>query len=1228
MKNIRRSLNKDKIGQPTPTYSTLPTSGFPSVRQQQRPVSVRPTQAPAPPKRVIKAVAPYKSQSPKELSFSEGDFFHVVSDDGGDEWFDAANPMTGARGLVPASHFQVLGRNVRETAQQQGGVKKPQPSPGGAYGAGPAAFRQQQQQPPQSAPPGGQPTFAPQSSQMTQHAYTPSGPTSAPAAQPQFASSQPPPPSDANGRSSRPTSQPAPKSQPLYGIVQYDFVAERTDELDAKRGEPIIVIAQSNHEWFVAKPIGRLGGPGLIPVAFVEIQDMTTGKPVENVEELIRSAVVPKVEEWKKMTADYKSASIPLGRFDFADPAAATSPPTGKGSPATVASSSGHQGGGSNGARQSSGQLSNPPHGGGYPYDAQSPAMSGEESDLYGEENRRYSYSAERERYGLVTSASVESFHQEEGSFWFHLRAFFSTGASLVLYRLYQDFYEFQITLMEEFPVEAGRIPPGGEGSGRPLERILPMMPGPTDFEDEVLCAQRVQDLSIYLADLCTLPERLRASAIMYDFFVPRPGDVEVVVGNGNGKLDAGDGRQSIDGQYGELVDYLDQMDGGERRDMPDMGGLSLNGGGQDDGYGAYQPSQERQSGGYSDQRRSQQYSGGDDHGHQQSYQNAYPQSMQQHQAPEPPMGNANQNVPFVKIKIFHRNTDDLIAIRVPPTVSHASLLEKVRERLGNDVVNLRYREEVGSQSGPAGGGVIMAGGARLIGIENDLDLERKRKPQKDVDGRPFKRKGRVLTALRDKSAAGVTSELALVASTSTTAKLVNQELGWALGHHLVNCSRGPITKQGSPPFVDVSDAYSRFKTEGARGSTFDTREEILFSTLAALGARRTNHTAVVGPQALVPAHTLDGIAGLQLGAEREGACRALMKRAVDLAVDSNLLLDTSAKGLEVAEVLRVVLLAVNPRHPFNHSLASHFHSHNSATATLSEYGDENSDAAGLDVLEYDALVAVLLRRAPTISNAEMKDVYGWRPEMVQNAVGVFMLLREIPDDRLTVPSRVLSVYCLRGISALQRTSTAELLSSIPKLLRLYTRLWTHFDAVAAALISLLKTQYLSFIPSLSGRAPGVISIGPHFFLKPFIASMHETLFSASAEANHSRALALSVLDLVPNWVNLVVQAARNHERGKGRYAKVGIDWAMLETLRESLQLASIVFYRSAKQEQALSAALGDVGVLQRRTGESEREEARNGLDILSSYRLLNPTREPEPEVVASQVVERTLEAL
>lgn len=122
----------------------------------------------------------------------------------------------------------------------------------------------------------------------------------------------------------------------VYGIVQYDFQAERPDELDARAGEAIIVIAQSNPEWFVAKPIGRLGGPGLIPVSFIELRDMQTGQAVTDPLEAVRRAGVPKVEEWKKMTAEYKNSSISLGKIDSAPMASqadktASQPPTNNG---------------------------------------------------------------------------------------------------------------------------------------------------------------------------------------------------------------------------------------------------------------------------------------------------------------------------------------------------------------------------------------------------------------------------------------------------------------------------------------------------------------------------------------------------------------------------------------------------------------------------------------------------------------------------------------------------------------------------------------------------------------------------------------------------------------------------------------------------------------------------------------------------------------------------------
>ncbi|KAF9367412.1 bud emergence protein 1, partial [Mortierella sp. AD011] len=191
----------------------------------------------------------------EELSFTKGDFFHVVGNEDDEDWYEACNPVTGARGYVPVTYFQILEKNQRNSNQSledsgndSGSFTDPSPAHNQNY------YQQQQHH---------------QAASNVQA-------SSAPAPQ-------------------------KPKCQPLYGIVLYDFSAEKSDELDAKVGDAILVIAQSNEDWYVAKPIGRLGGPGLIPVNFVEIRDMATGKPI-NVQEMLRQTgtVIPRVDEWKK----------------------------------------------------------------------------------------------------------------------------------------------------------------------------------------------------------------------------------------------------------------------------------------------------------------------------------------------------------------------------------------------------------------------------------------------------------------------------------------------------------------------------------------------------------------------------------------------------------------------------------------------------------------------------------------------------------------------------------------------------------------------------------------------------------------------------------------------------------------------------------------------------------------------------------------------------------------
>lgn len=219
--------------------------------------------------------------------------------------------------------------------------------------------------------------------------------------------------------------------QPLYGIVLYDFQAERSDELDAKAGEPIIVIAQSNLEWFVAKPIGRLGGPGLIPVSFVEIRDAVTGRTINNVGDLMQTsaAPIPKVEEWKKMTQGYEATSIPLGeKFNT------NSLTTSVSSSTSSISSSGQR-------HHQQQQQQNQHHYSGEDYydhshhHQQQPQHQQHLSQSSALDNNR-SRSSTKEP--MVISANMDSFILEGDQYWFIVYARLDNGKHRILYRLYE----------------------------------------------------------------------------------------------------------------------------------------------------------------------------------------------------------------------------------------------------------------------------------------------------------------------------------------------------------------------------------------------------------------------------------------------------------------------------------------------------------------------------------------------------------------------------------------------------------------------------------------------------------------------------------------------------------------------------------------------------------------------------------------------------------------------
>ena len=226
------------------------------------------------PLQVIRALYDYQpdSSNPHELGFHKGDFFHVLSRENDEDWYEACNPgVEGARGLVPVSYFETIGKTERQSTES--GIST---------------------------------NSTVQSSQATQRSSA------------TLVGNHGEGPSMARGTVSAPVPQrgPSGRGKMVYGTVLYDFNAERDDELSANQGESIIIIAQSTAEWFVAKPIGRLGGPGLIPITFIEIRDMTSGKIVEDPAKAIQDAGVPGVADWKRMAAEYKAGSISLGKFE------------------------------------------------------------------------------------------------------------------------------------------------------------------------------------------------------------------------------------------------------------------------------------------------------------------------------------------------------------------------------------------------------------------------------------------------------------------------------------------------------------------------------------------------------------------------------------------------------------------------------------------------------------------------------------------------------------------------------------------------------------------------------------------------------------------------------------------------------------------------------------------------------------------------------------------------
>ncbi|KAK1249482.1 hypothetical protein MKX07_002998 [Trichoderma sp. CBMAI-0711] len=534
-------------------------------KEKQHSISITPKAAVAivPPKKVIRALYDYEARSPQELSFSKGDFFHVIGREDDSDWYEACNPaLPDARGLVPVAYFQALGKTERDSHTSDGRPTTANQNPDHDSGYG----------------------------EVNSAMQSPGSSASA----------------------SQRMSKSAKQGAMVYGVVMYDFNAERSDELEAKAGEAIIVIAQSNPEWFVAKPIGRLGGPGLIPVSFIELRDMATGKALEDPGEAIRKAGVPKVEEWKKMATAYKNSSITLGKFEGGGP----SQPLEQGMERL--------------------SIQNAP---------QPLAPSGPPQPAAQPQQTEFVSSATTELYAPI-SARIPRYCFAEDKYWFVIETQLEDGRHWELSRYYEDFYDFQIALLTEFPAEAGNT-----GTQK---RTLPYMPGPVSYVTDAITEGRLHNLDAYVKNLLNQPPYISRCTLVKQFFAPREGDYEMDPATIEQEYRLSQGSQGSSSGSHANPDSLQSS----------RNNLSGN------GYNGLSATPRQVS-------------------NPQQVMQQQPLSQPQ-QAQQPGQASA-----AMKIKMYYNG--DLIAIRVPTNIQFQQLCDKVRDRLKvspNEQLQLFYKDE------------------------------------------------------------------------------------------------------------------------------------------------------------------------------------------------------------------------------------------------------------------------------------------------------------------------------------------------------------------------------------------------------------------------------------------------------------------------------------------------------------------------------------------------------
>ncbi|KAJ1797557.1 bud emergence protein 1 [Coemansia sp. RSA 2399] len=295
------------------------------------------------PKRVIRAMRNYVARESAELTFKKEDFFYVLSTPhDNDQWYDVSNPLTGERGLVPASYFEVMEsrqERINRINRSDSNASPPGTGLSSSYSAGSTLA-------PQFAPgadlsgraslgiphnmPAGVSIYGTQRIGSNGKASSQRRPSDGHAIADSMAAlslrtrtasirHQ-----EHQRKNSLSTSVNA--STPMLVMVEprgtalYGFDAANGNELTVHEGDDLLVVAQSTEDWLIAKHAtgnSNNGVAGLVPASYIQLRDHISGAVVSDLQAYLthnsmrlRTAVEWDRHERDKWTSSSTNSSV------------------------------------------------------------------------------------------------------------------------------------------------------------------------------------------------------------------------------------------------------------------------------------------------------------------------------------------------------------------------------------------------------------------------------------------------------------------------------------------------------------------------------------------------------------------------------------------------------------------------------------------------------------------------------------------------------------------------------------------------------------------------------------------------------------------------------------------------------------------------------------------------------------------------------------------------------